>query len=162
MPDVIDIEPSFEQKKCIHDVMPEDAHRAHDRLLDFASTVNASAIAGGNLALKMLLLINGGAAISLLTFIGTLPQNQRAATASSLLWFAFGVASGGAGFMFAYLTNYFTGKGANTMAQIWEPPFIVSTRASRRYGIAKFVFHVGAVLACIASFLLFTTTYSTW
>jgi hypothetical protein len=105
MTDMSDNPLTIEQQKCLHEAMRQYAHRAHDRMLDFSHKANGAAIAGGNLALKMLVVINGGAAVSLLTFIGSLPAIQQNATAGALIWFALGVASGALGFTFAYFTT---------------------------------------------------------
>jgi hypothetical protein len=101
--------------------------------------VNKAAISGGNLVLKMVVLINGGAAVSLLRFIGSL-SDKRAETAGALVWFAFGVASGAAGFLFAYFTNLFTGAAAGSFTKQWEHPYVVGNAISRRYDRVKLGF----------------------
>ena len=156
MQDKIETELTFEQKKWLHDAVRQDARRAHDRFLIFAYKVNKCAIARrqpcaqdadgdqrwrGRIAID--LYRNASAEISAL--------RQHAPCCGSL----FEVAAGAVGFMFAYLTNYFTGKAAMTMAQIWEHPYVLGTKASRCYSVAKFTSHIVVVLACAISFSLF-------
>lgn len=53
--------------------------------------MDEAAFNGGNLALRMVLLINGGAAVALLSFMGGLPKDQRQAITGALVWLAWGV-----------------------------------------------------------------------
>jgi hypothetical protein len=59
-----------------------------------------------------LVLINGGAAIAILTFLGGVASKERidfvkvGVVADTLKWFAFGVALAVLGMAFAYLTNF--------------------------------------------------------
>jgi hypothetical protein len=48
----------------------EDALRVHDRAKDFEDKTNEATIAAGQVALRTAVLINGGAAIAVLAFIG--------------------------------------------------------------------------------------------
>ena len=67
---------AFEQNRAV-------AEREHDRVAEFGDRVNEATINGGNLALRMVLLINGGAAVALLSFMGGLAKDQRQAIASA-------------------------------------------------------------------------------
>lgn len=53
------------------------AERAHDTVTDFASKTNTAAVEAANLALRTAMLINGGAAISVLAFIGGLASRDK-------------------------------------------------------------------------------------
>jgi hypothetical protein len=61
---------SFEQTRAI-------AEREHDRVIKSRDILNEAAVNGGNLALRMVLLINGGAAIALLSFMNALPNGRQ-------------------------------------------------------------------------------------
>lgn len=63
-------EPQTEDAKWVHGLNREDAHRAHDKSEEFHSYVNKAAIEAANLSLRTLVVINGGAAIASLTFLG--------------------------------------------------------------------------------------------
>src|SRR6266581_8178796 len=81
-------EPSFEERKWAreqeierakwqHEKLREDAHRAHDKSNAFHTYVNQAAIDSGNLALRTLILINGGAAIAVLAFLGAVSAKEK-------------------------------------------------------------------------------------
>jgi len=50
----------------------EEARRAHDRARDFELSTNEAAINSGQLAIRTAVLINGGAAVAVLAFLGGL------------------------------------------------------------------------------------------
>jgi hypothetical protein len=66
-----------------------------------------------DLAFRMLILINGGAAASFLAFIGGLASKEKfdvhqlSVVSENLVSFAWGVAAGGLGIALSYFTNYF-------------------------------------------------------
>ena len=87
------------------------AERAHGTITDFASKTNTAAIEVANLALRTAMLINGGAAISVLAFIGGLASRDKVSlqaitqTAATLVWFATGVAVATLSMGLAYFTR---------------------------------------------------------
>ena len=76
------------------------------------------------------MLINGGAAVSVLAFIGGLAAQSRIKldqlnmVANSLGWFAGGVAAAAAAMGFAYLTNYLAGKVERSFEKWPQPPYV--------------------------------------
>ena len=78
-------------------VVRDEARRAHDRADSFFEQVNEAVIKNGESAFRACLLINGGAAVSVLAFIGRLASkdvigvSQLASVADSLILFALGV-----------------------------------------------------------------------
>src|SRR5437016_8648142 len=80
------------------DITRQDAMRAHDRSHGVSEALNEAAIKAGETAIKTLMLVNGGAAVSVLAFIGGLvgqgrvTSKQMTDVSSSLLWFVAGVA----------------------------------------------------------------------
>ena len=94
------------------------AERAHDTLTDFASKTNTAAIEVANLALRTAMLINGGAAIAVLAFVGSLASRDKVSlqaitqTAATLIWFATGVAVATLSMGLAYFTNLFIAQDA--------------------------------------------------
>lgn len=135
--------------------------RAHDRLDAFTDAANAGAMAMGPAALKTSILINGGAALAILTFISAIigetevnPDNISSA-ANSLIWFAIGVAVGAAGLGLAYLTTYCQAAESTSVNRIADPPFEAPTSSTGRWRIAAGTFQVSAVVCGIASILAF-------
>jgi hypothetical protein len=69
--------PSFEERTRVHDLLREDAHRAHDNSAAFHTYVNQATIESANIALKTLIVISGGAAIAVLTFLGGVASKDK-------------------------------------------------------------------------------------
>jgi predicted cobalt transporter CbtA len=148
-------QPPPEMQKWFEEIRREDAQRAHANIEEFRRSVNEAAIKTGELALRTAILINGGAAIALLGFVGSLPKEHKAAFASTLIWFAAGVALGALGIGLAYFTNYLTAGVATSMIRSWDHPYIQESPKSRLYRIAKMVVHVAAVTVALASLVTF-------
>jgi hypothetical protein len=95
MTDQNPIEP--DRAKWLHEMMRDDAHREHDRANSFFEQMNDSSIKSSQIVFRACLLINGGAAVSVLAFIGGLASkelvgvSQFKPAADSLVPFAFGV-----------------------------------------------------------------------
>ena len=66
--------------KWLLEMQREDAHRAHDEAKNFYQQVNEYTIKAGENALRAFLLINGGAAVSVLAFIGGLGTGRSSLT----------------------------------------------------------------------------------
>lgn len=150
-----DPQPPYDYKKWLHELKRQDAQRAHDKLDEFHGYVNKAAMQGGELALRMAILINGAAAISLLTFIGKLPKYQQHAVANTLVYFASGVGLGVAGIALAYLTNYFMAGIAGSKLRIWDHPYVQDGPTTKRFIILNIAFHILALAAGIASIVCF-------
>jgi hypothetical protein len=149
---VCDVPPPYEYQKGAHEINRQDAQRAHDRLAQFHQSINEAAIKGGDAVLKALLLVNGGAAVSILAFIGGLAAQARVeldqlkAVANSLMLFALGVVAAVVGMGFAYWTNYAVAAQTNRMRS--GESTVTITRI-------KIVLHTAAFLAVVASIALF-------
>jgi hypothetical protein len=149
-------QPSARQQ--LSDQQRRDAERTHDNEKEFALKVNEAAIEQANLALRTAVLINGGAAVVVLGFVGALASHtsggtgggkvtfspQLAEVASSLIWFAWGAFAGTAAMGFSYVTNYF----------IAERSWSRDRKSRAQHRIARF-FHVIAVIGGIGSIGLF-------
>ena len=156
-------QPPLEYLQWAHDHKREDAHRAHDRQNKFWDQVNEATIKSAETVLRMAMLINGGAAVSVLAFIGGLVSQNRIAVSdlkgvsNSLMLFAFGVLVSVAGMALAYLTHYFTTAHANSMEKIWEHPWVRPGPRSKLFARVKMALHLLALLVCFASLLLFVS-----
>ena len=101
--------------------------RSHDELGSFIERSGDAAIKSGQLAIRTVTLINGGAVIAVLGFINALASKdseriaQIVPVAKSLLWFSGGVAMAGAAAGFAYLTNYAATGVASRLQRTWIP-----------------------------------------
>jgi hypothetical protein len=137
------------------EISREDAHRAHDKLDEIHRYVDQAAITAGQFALRMVLLINGGAAIALLTFVGSLPKEQKRLFANTLVWFASGVALAVAALALAYFTNYLMAGLASSRLRTWEYPYVQPGPTTSRYFILNRIFHYAAVIVGLASLAAF-------
>ena len=103
---------SFEKLKWRTEMAREDYHRAEDKLDDRKSEVGEAAIQSGQVAIRTAALVNGGAAVAVLAFIGGLigqgkiELNQINSVAESLMWFVYGVAAAVCSLGSAYIVNY--------------------------------------------------------
>jgi hypothetical protein len=125
-----------------HDIRNEAFHKA-----------NEAAIAGANLALKTLLLINGGACVSLLTFVGTL--KDKADVARTLGWFASGVALACFGFLLSYVTHYAMVTTISSWTARDEYPYFHVGPRARFWRAVKIGGHGLAIVAGLASLIAF-------
>lgn len=158
----------FDREKWLHKAKREDAHRAHDRATDFYNQLNESSIKSSEITLRTCFLINGGAAVSVLAFIGGLESKgligapQFAPIADSLVMFAFGVVAAVAGMGLSYAVHYLTGLHVNSMEKVWEHPWVKPGKWTRLFGILKASTHVLAVLVAVSSVVFFVYGLCTW
>jgi len=157
--------PSTQQQvdyaKWIEELKRRDAERAHNRHDDFFDAVNRATIENGQLAIRTFVLVNGGAAISVLAFIGSLVSEERITlvqlsnVASSLVWFALGVAAALISLGFSYFTNYATVELTGSKQKKWDHPWVVDGTSSSKWNATINICKVIAILAGIASVILF-------
>ena len=145
----------IELQMWLHEQAAQAAQRAHDRSEAFARQVNEAAINGANLAVRMVLLINGGAAVALLTFVGGIPSEQKRAVAATLDWFAWGVAAAVAALACAYFTNH--GLAVQERSKTWtdKPPYVIAGPNTKGWSNFVLVFRFLAIVAGIGSLILF-------
>ena len=153
-------EPPADYQKWVHELKREDAQRAHDKADAFVTHVNEAAISNANLALRTSVLINGGAAVSVLAFVGGLVTQKRIISleeiSGALELFAIGVAMATAAMGFSYLTNYFIASGVGRRARIWEYPWTTATKAS------VWLQRAGLIFQAITIILGFGWSLSLW
>lgn len=140
------------------------AERAHDQENTFIHKLNDAAILTGNHTLRALIIINGGAAIALLAFIGHLISVQNGVFSKSLgeltaplIWFAWGVALATVSMGFSYVTNYSYSSHASRKSKHYQAPYIRETLSSKRWLRFGFIFQIFAVLTAIVSIYLFVS-----
>jgi cation transport ATPase len=140
------------------------AERHHDKETDFASRSNQVAVENANIALRTLVLINGGAAVAVLAFLGGIVQTNTAELLDDLddltlpvVWFAWGVALAALGISLAYLTNYCITSSIWDRKHIYEPPYVVETPKSQSWSRWAIFFQVLAMIVALASLGCFLT-----
>jgi hypothetical protein len=152
---------SSDPDRWAYEINRENAHRQHDSNRELFHYVNKATLECANLALKTLVLINGGAAIAVLTFLGgvsakqTIDFSKVGVVAATIKWFAFGVALAVAGMALSYLTSYTMAGAITNMKAIYERPFLVEGpkfKVWRRWNIG---FHIVGLFVAIASLVFF-------
>jgi hypothetical protein len=132
-----------------------DAERTHDAHTAYHRAGNEAALKTSELALRMSLLINGGAAVALLTFVGSLDAKQKVAIADSLIWFAGGVVLAVLAIGAAYFTHYFTVCSAASKQPIWDHPYFKPGPRTQFFSRLTSISHVAALLLGSASLAMF-------
>lgn len=148
-------QPPFDFQKWVHEMKRQDAQRVHDTSNQFHTYINTAAIETANLTLRMAMLINGGAAVALLSFVAGFAPNQKRAVADSLVWFAWGVVAAVVGLALAYFTNYCMVGIEGSRIRKWEHPYIEDGPITHRWRMANRIFHVAAVIVGLASIVFF-------
>lgn len=140
------------------------AERHHDKETEFARGGNQAAVENANIALRTLVLINGGAAVAVLAFLGGIVQTNTAELLDDLdnltlpvVWFAWGVALAAFGIGLAYFTNYCITCSISRREHNYEHPYVVETQKSRHWGRWGIFFQVLAVMAAFGSLGCFLT-----
>jgi hypothetical protein len=160
--------PSFEERKWAHEQQVErskwirdDAYRAHDKSIEFHTYVNQAAIDGANLALRTLIIINGGAAVAVLAFIGAVASKDKidltqiGLVAHTLRYFAAGVACAAAAMALAYFTHFFAAGVEGRKEKTFEAPYVRETPRSKMMARINLAFHVLAFVSGALSLTLF-------
>jgi hypothetical protein len=123
--------------------------------------LNDAAIKTADGALRSGMLINGGAAVSVLAFIGalatkdmiTIPQLSK--VADSLEVFAAGVAVAVAGMGLSYLTHFFGAGRIQSFARQWEHPWVIPGPNTKKYSRVTYTLQMLAFLAGLTTVILF-------
>jgi hypothetical protein len=137
------------------------AERAHDELNEFGKQNNDAAIKTGEVAIRSVILANGGAVVAVLAFLGnlasrpTVSAEQLTQAAGSLIWFAAGVAAGLCSLLSAYLTNLYYANLAFSRRRTWEHPYSADGPQTKRYSLMSSFFHLSSFVTGAASLILF-------
>jgi hypothetical protein len=153
--------PSLEERTRLHDLLREDAHRAHDNSTAFHTYVNQATIESANIALKTLIVINGGAAIAVLTFLGGVASKDKidfanvAPVAMTIRYFAAGVALTLAAMAFSYLTNYLMAGVELSRLKTYVHPYVTEGPNTANHRWWNRLFHILSFGFALASLVLF-------
>jgi hypothetical protein len=149
----------FDRMTRLHDIDQRQAQGAHDRNAGLHTSLNEAAMKGADAALRAALLINGGAAVSVLAFVGGLASQNRIEleqlkdVANSLALFAFGVVAAVAGLALAYFTNLSAASYVGSRQHDLKRPFVGPGDAKILW--LKSALHAAAAMAFVLSLVLF-------
>ena len=141
------------------DLDRKTAERAHENLTEFTRQNYEAAFKSGQIALRTVVLVNGGAAVAVLFFLSAIAAKVSVAQISvvthSLIWFVAGITCGLIALTCAYLTNLYDANVGTSVSQTWQYPYSQPGRYTHYFvRISRFV-HILAIVAGSASLLLF-------
>jgi hypothetical protein len=145
----------------LHEQTMEEAHRAHDVLRAHRRIFNESMVKSGEVVVRSCLLINGGAAIAILAFLGTVitkdPSSHKllADISGGLNDFFFGVGSAVIAMGLTYVDHFLNWMHATSQREVWKPPYIESGDHTAFWGGLKNTVHVATVLLVLVSMGVF-------
>jgi hypothetical protein len=125
-----------------------DAERMHALNEAYLKLASEAAVKYAESTVKAIMLINGGASVSVLAFIGGLLTN-------SLMWFASGVLSAAIGAFLAYFAAYCGAAHEHNTSKTWTPPYVMETVISRRWNRREIIWRRAAILAGVLSLVFF-------
>lgn len=143
--------------------MAEKAHR--DNLRNF-ETSNADANSYAQATLKALLLLNGGAAISMLGFTASISANDSGnqidlqKVVDVLQYYSFGAACSVLATGLAYVVMYLQAVHAHSYAWVWEHPYLKPSKHSNKILWGANTVQAIAVFIAILSLVFFMI--ATW
>ena len=142
------------------------AEQAHDHVNDLGKRLTEASTRDAQEGIKVVVLVNSGAAVAILAFISTLAsrsgitfENLRAVT-NSLYWFTGGIVSAVLTAALAYLANSLYAGHLATQDQVWEHPYVrENTKSRRMLRWGKFFNWAGLILALVGLFLFIRGVY---
>ncbi|MGV1871002.1 hypothetical protein [Agrobacterium rosae] len=148
------------EEQRLRDIDRSHAIRWHQQHTETGNIYVRAAIDFGLEAIRTAALINGGAVIACLAFIGTL--QEKSAAASPLLdavWFSTGVFTVGvvmAGLAsgFAYFAQYFYGFEHHAVKLTWEHPYEKDLSSKKWFNRIAISLHTLAALMVLLSYAL--------
>jgi sulfite exporter TauE/SafE len=143
------------------EISRQDALRVHDRSRRYSEATNEAVVKAGEVAIRTAMLVNGGAAVSVLAFIGALVRQdgvtvrEVAGVSGSLLWFAGGVAAAVLALALSYFTNFCYGRSEISKIFTFEHPYIIDGANTRRWRYWAYAFHLGTIMWGLLSLAAF-------
>jgi len=147
--------------KTDDEIRREDALRAHDSSRRYSEATNEAVVKAGEVAIRTVMLINGGAAVAVLAFIGAVVREhgvtvkQVAGVSSSLLWFGGGVAAAAWALALSYFTNFCYVRSETSKIFTLDHPYIIDGANTRWWLRWAWGFHLGTIVWGVLSLVLF-------
>ena len=156
-----ELTPEQVREQALREFNIRTAERAHDERAAYARAMQKTVMKDAWGVIRNLILINGGAAISILTFVGALAARastqpaQLSAISRGLVLFAVGVVAATVTAALSYLTNYCYGEATNWESRDNVHPYNHPTPRTRRFTKFGRICHVVALLCVIVSLVCF-------
>jgi hypothetical protein len=137
------------------------AERGHDVENEIGVKLGEAAVRDAQEAIRAALLINGGAAIAILAFMGAMASKggvsliELRGIAKSLYCFTGGVATAAVTAACAYFTNSAYAEARFARDRTWEHPYLEKTSRSERFFKIGRRFHYAGLALAILSLIAF-------
>lgn len=137
------------------------AGAAHEAHRTSQGEMFASVLEFGHAAIRSATILNGGAAVATLAFVGALLTSPRTLRADYLpivdvlITYGVGVALAGASAAVGYLAQYSYQFGLAGWRRTLKPPYLVATNKTRLWNGVGFCFHALTLIAVILAYGLF-------
>jgi len=108
-----------------------------------------------------MILVNGGAVIALLAFVGALETGGNGTTiefdalVAPIRWFALGVGFAAVTATLAYLVNLLDGYIFASFRLTWEHPYVHELQEAKRLKVGRRILYVAALASAVASLVAF-------
>ena len=143
------------------DLEIEQAQRAHDTLDKFSLSINEGVMKSAEAVLRTCLLINGGAAVAILAFMGAVISKDPAShkiivdVSGGLTYFACGVIASVVAFGLSYVVHFLTWLHATSLKKVREHPYLIAGGHTAWWAGLKIGLHLLAVALAVLSAVLF-------
>lgn len=143
----------LEQSDVSRDHLWRKYHRRMELWKEARVEMMRAVISFGQGAIRSLVLINGGAAVAVMTFVGNLKSRQENGAeilAQSMLLFSFGVVAAAIVAGFAYVTQYLYDSSAGRLSKLG----VTFHFTAMFFAVVSLVLFVGGLLKAYSGFLL--------
>jgi len=131
--------PAYEYQKLVHEQNVRAAERAHDEVYKREEKFQYETTLVALEAIKIALLINSGAMVAILAFVGAIvaKQDMRLAQVEPVietgLWFLAGIVLASVSVGCSYFNSGLYSASQGAMERIWDHPYVVATAKSKRF-----------------------------
>lgn len=152
---------STEHAKYLSELNRQHALTAHERHHQAITDARKAAIDSATTAIRLMILVNGGAVVALLGFAGTIETGENgsivtlSALAPPIMWFAVGVGFSALTAALAYLVNLLDADMLALTTQVWDHPYLVYEEVPKSLRMARNVLHRFAMVLAIGSLVAF-------
>lgn len=151
----------LEQVKHQYEINQEHAKRAHDLNRQDSAEFRKAAVESANLAIRSMVLVNGGAVVALLAFVGAIASKDFGYVpkvddlVTPIWWFALGVGLSSILAALAYLVNMLDADITNSVNFTWKHPYVEDTSSALRLRGFRTIIHVSALIIAVATLCVF-------
>jgi hypothetical protein len=142
------------------------AERQHDLNTDLSKRLIEASTRDAQEAIKIVFIINSGAAVAILAFIATLASRSSITLANlkavihSLYWFTGGIIFAAITSVLAYLCNQFYSAHLSSLDKIWKHPYVrENARSQRELRLGRIFNWIALALGVVALALFIRGVY---